>query len=265
MISLRMSSRYFANVHALASRRPCEIRRASSLLSCAMRAIVRSTCVSSTRMPDSFAYCISTRSVIRRSSSCFSRTSGAGGVTFCAFICASDHARLLVDVVLRQRLVVDDRDHAIDEHALAMRCGDGGRRRGDRRRSGDRASSALREAGAGEAMRVASAAIHAARDGQAGARLGMRDLKIPGTDRRDRAATTSDRWFSGSRERCGAGVRAGWCRTARARSTRSAGRWTSNSSASVVVSRWPTTRSTQHPALYSTPATASSVLLSTSE
>src|SRR6185312_9527706 len=51
------------------------------LLSCTTRAIVRSTSVSSTLMPDSLANCISARSLMRRSSTCLSSTSGAGSGT----------------------------------------------------------------------------------------------------------------------------------------------------------------------------------------
>ena len=60
-----------------------------SLFSSAIRRIVRSTVVSSTRMPVSLANCVSARSVISRSSTCLSSTSAAGAETFEALSCSS--------------------------------------------------------------------------------------------------------------------------------------------------------------------------------
>ena len=71
---------------------------------------------------------------------------------------------------------------------------------------------------------------------------------IPGSNRRARAATRSGRWSSDNPGRCGAGGRAGSCRSGPGRSTRSAGRpnWSSSASSSSAAGRPAAGPSTRH-------------------
>ena len=218
-ISFRISERYFAK--GMPSRSTA-LRKSSaeSLLSSAMRNSVRSTCVSSTRIPVSLAYCISTRSVISRSSTCFSRTSPEGGATPCVFIWPSTtrFCSLTSYCVSASSLTI-----AITRSSGTTPASDTPARPGTG--AWARAVTAPRPQQA-----TANRALHARiGDGERGMR--MADLNIPGRRRREHAATRSDRWSADSRGRCAAGDRVGWCRTAPARSTRSAGRPNCSSSA----------------------------------
>ena len=223
VISLRMSLRYFD--HGMPSRSTA-LRKSSpeSLLSSAMRVSARSTCVSSTRMPVSFAYCRSTRSVMRRSSSCFSRTSAVGGVTFAAFIWPSTtrfcsltsycvRASSLTMAITRSTGTTRSSDALPRVVEAAGDCAAAGAEDGAGvgARGGAGACAIAAVTAAMPASAAPSARPRARRDigkrEKDMRRKNMPDLNIPGRRRRESAATRLGRWSADSLGRCGAGVR----------------------------------------------------------
>ena len=187
-----------------------------SLFSSATRRIVRSTVVSSTRMPLSFAYCSSARSMIEALQHLLVEHVVGRRRDVRRLQLREHDPALLVQVPLRDRLVVDDDEHAVERArassargagvAGARRCGAAGRRR-------DCASAAAAEQAA-QRERAENGG------GQMPSNAPMTfTAKTREADRdagRDRAMT--DRSWAGSPARCAAGVRAGWCRRARVRS-----------------------------------------------
>ena len=206
--------------------------------------------------------------MISRSSTCLSSASGGGGRTLALAHLRQDDALLLVEVVLRQRLVVDDGDHAVERHRRGGRArrgrGSGAQHGRARIRS---TADRCRATSAARARRVANDA-----PGQRGQCNDERRtachrgfvLKNSGSgsklrsrcrDRRIVGAQVSGHRAPQEIERAGAHAR---------QSVQLELHEDRNGSsvAIVVVNCWPTTRTTQHPPLYSSPTTASSVLRS---
>ena len=174
-----------------------------SLFSSATRRIVRSTVVSSTRMPVSFAYWSTARSMIRRSSTCLSRISFAGAVMLDAFICCSR---------MRRCSFVS---HCVIASSLTMTS---------TRSSGTGFASARAGAAAAGACAHAMRANSSSTTPNAGRRrlgilpaIGAEPFRIRGAVRYGRARAARYRWWARSPARCAAEVRAGWFRHARAR------------------------------------------------
>ena len=226
--SRRMSSRYFA--YEILSR--SSTRRSSSgvtLFSCAMRRIVRSTVWSSTRTPLSLANCSSARSTISRSSTCPSRTSGAGGRTFDAFICASTMRFCSSSsYCVSASSLTTARTRSSGTVAVAARGGAAGRAGGGVPGRGPAPGTWMlppEDVGWAEASAATPAAATAASSDRTGRRRA-----IAGTPSRTRAADRScgraaaawGRWCAGSPEPCVAGAPGGSCPRAPGRSARAA-------------------------------------------